>query len=98
GSKRDWSSDVCSSDLPNAQLAIPATLPNACAVDVPTLTTAMAVPVQGYDQGANAPGCLADLRAGTDILVVRRASTCAVGAAGCEDRKSVVEGKGGGRG
>src|SRR5438874_4793791 len=44
----------------------------------------MSVPVQGYDQGANAPGCVADLRAGTDILVVRRASTCAVGAAGCD--------------
>ena len=69
---------------PNAQLTIPATLPDACAADVPTLTTAMAVPVQGYDQGAGAPGCLADLRAGTDILVVRRASTCAVGAAGCD--------------
>src|SRR6184192_4665164 len=62
---------------PNAQLTTPATLPDACAADVPTLTTAMAVPVQGYDQGASAPGCLVDLRAGTDILVVRRASTCA---------------------
>ncbi|TLY93276.1 MAG: prepilin-type N-terminal cleavage/methylation domain-containing protein [Gammaproteobacteria bacterium] len=69
---------------PNAQLTTPATLPDACAADVPTLTTAMAVPVQGYDQGASAPGCLVDLRAGTDILVVRRASTCAVGAAGCD--------------
>jgi type IV pilus assembly protein PilW len=69
---------------PNAQLVIPAALPNACAVDVPTLNSAVAIAVQGYDNGANAPACVADLRAGTDILVVRRASTCAVGTAGCD--------------
>jgi type IV pilus assembly protein PilW len=69
---------------PNAQLVIPAALPNACAVGVPTLNSAVAIAVQGYDDGANAPACVADLRAGTDILVVRRASTCAVGTAGCD--------------
>jgi type IV pilus assembly protein PilW len=70
---------------PNPQLVIPAALPNACATDVPTLNTAMTLAVQGYYQGANAPACLpADLRAGTDIMVVRRASTCAVGTAGCD--------------
>src|SRR5882724_8934387 len=69
---------------PNPQLAIPATLPDACATDVPTLNSAMALAIQGYDNGANAPACVADLRPGTDILVVRRASTCAVGAAGCD--------------
>src|SRR2546421_2433631 len=69
---------------PNPQLTIPATLPNACAPDVPTLNSAVALAIQGYDNGANAPACVADLRAGTDILVVRRASTCAVGTAGCD--------------
>ncbi|HYL71166.1 MAG TPA: PilW family protein [Candidatus Dormibacteraeota bacterium] len=71
---------------PNPQLAalIPAALPNACATDVPTLNSAMALAVQGYDNGNNAPGCVADLRAGTDILVVRRASTCSVGTANCD--------------
>src|SRR6059058_5190077 len=69
---------------PNAQLVIPAALPNACATDVPTLNSALALAIQGYDNGANAPACVADLRAGTDILVVRRASTCAVGEAGCD--------------
>src|SRR5207302_92742 len=48
------------------------------------LNSALALAIQGYDNGANAPACVADLRAGTDILVVRRASTCAVGAAGCD--------------
>jgi len=69
---------------PNPQLAIPATLPDACATDVPTLNTALSLAVQGYDNGNNAPACVADLRPGTDILVVRRASTCAVGTAGCD--------------
>src|SRR5215475_10336833 len=69
---------------PNPQLAIPAALPNACATGLATLNSAIVLAVQGYDNGANAPACLNDLRAGTDILVVRRASTCAVGTAGCD--------------
>ena len=69
---------------PNPQLTIPAALPNACASDVPTLNSAVALAIQGYDNGANAPACVADLRPGTDILVLRRASTCAVGTAGCD--------------
>src|SRR5256885_9022323 len=70
---------------PNAQLVIPAALPNACATDVPTLNSALALAIQGYDNGAAAPACItADLRLGTDVLVVRRASTCAVGTAGCD--------------
>src|SRR4029077_5160149 len=69
---------------PNPQLVIPTALPNACATDVPTLNSAVSITVQGYDNGANAPACIPDLRPGTDILVVRRASTCAVGTVGCD--------------
>jgi type IV pilus assembly protein PilW len=69
---------------PNPQLTIPAAIPNACATDVPTLNSAVVLAVQGYDNGNNAPACVADLRAGTDILVVRRASTCSVGTANCD--------------
>ena len=73
---------------PNAQLqpSVPVALPNVCATDLATLTSGLAVPVQGFYQpaGAAVPACIADLRAGTDILVVRRASTCAVGAPGCD--------------
>ena len=69
---------------PNPQLAIPAALPNPCATDLPTLNSALVLAVQGYDNGANAPACLTDVRPGTDILVVRRASTCAVGTAACD--------------
>jgi type IV pilus assembly protein PilW len=70
---------------PNPQLTIPGALPNPCATDVPTLNSALVLAVQGYDNGNNAPACLpADLRPGTDILVVRRVSICAVGTAGCD--------------
>ena len=69
---------------PNPWITVPAALPDPCATDVATLASGLLLPVQGYDNGANAPACLTDLRAGTDILVVRRASTCAVGTAGCD--------------
>ena len=69
---------------PNSQLVVPTTVPDPCATTVAALKTALLVPVQGYDNGVNAPGCLNDLRAGTDILVIRRSSTCSVGSAGCD--------------
>lgn len=73
---------------PNGQLVIPATPPDPCATDLATLKSAMPVPVQGFYQGNNLTAActalLQDLRAGTDILVVRRASTCSVGSAGCD--------------
>ena len=81
---------------PNPQLTpfIPAAPPDPCAtgagpLGLATLTGAMSMPVQGYHLGAGlgATTCgavLADLRPNTDILVVRRASTCAVGPASCD--------------
>lgn len=70
---------------PNPQLIIPTNLPNPCSTGVLALNTAMAMAVQGYDNGTNAPACLpADLLPGTDILVVRRASTCIAGTNGCD--------------
>jgi type IV pilus assembly protein PilW len=73
---------------PDSQLQpnVPTAIPDPCATDVTSLNSNVAVPVQGYDNATagNIPGCLANVRAGTDILVVRRASTCAVGDAGCD--------------
>jgi type IV pilus assembly protein PilW len=69
-------------------LATPATLPDPSATDVASLTSAMALPIQGYDDGAGLPAglttLLTDLRAGTDVLVVRRTSACVAGATGCD--------------
>ena len=61
----------------------PGAMPDPCALDVPSLTAAMALPVQGYnDPIATLPTCLpaANYLAGTDILVVRHASSLPAGA------------------
>lgn len=71
-------------ELNPAPLATPSTKPDACATDLATLKSALPIPVQGYDNGANAPSCLSDVKTGTDILVVRRASACAVGDTNCD--------------
>jgi len=68
-------------------LPTPATVPDPSAAGPASLAAAMALPIQGYDDGAGLPAGLAallsDLRAGTDVLVVRRASSCVAGTAGC---------------
>jgi type IV pilus assembly protein PilW len=64
-----------------SELPLPAALPDPCAVNLATLETGMALPVQGYDAPATLPAALAgclDSRnfvPGTDILVIRRAQT-----------------------
>ena len=67
-----------------AQLATPAALPPACAATVDELEAGLAFAVQGQDGGAAGLNCLDDVRAGTDVLVVRRTATCVAGQAGCE--------------
>ena len=67
-----------------AVLITPVTKPDPCLTDLPSLRSALSQSVQGYDNAATVPSCLSDVRAGTDILVVRRASTCAIGDAGCD--------------
>lgn len=70
-------------ELNPTDLPTPASKPDACATAVADLRTAMPLHVQGYDEGDAAPSCLQDLRANTDILVVRRASTCIAGTTDC---------------
>src|ERR1700688_347603 len=65
-------------------LAPPAAKPDPCDTSVAGLNSALPLAVQGYDNGVIVPTCLNDVRAGTDILVVRHASTCAAGSAGCD--------------
>lgn len=76
-------------------LATPAAKPDPCAIadaaGLAILRTALPIPVQGYDNPkpanpANVPSCLPsiDVKDNTDILVIRRASTCAVGDANCD--------------
>jgi type IV pilus assembly protein PilW len=66
-------------------LAAPAVLPDPCSTVPAEWAAAMPIHVQGYDNGAGAPACVpADIKANTDILVVRRVKTCIAGVAGCE--------------
>lgn len=67
-----------------AQLPTPASLPNPCTVDTVAMKNALPIHVQGYDQGTAAPACISDVKADTDIVVLRRASGCIAGATGCE--------------
>lgn len=64
-------------------LASPASKPDPCSTTPADLKSAVPLHIQGYDNGAAPPGCISDVRAGTDIFVVRRASTCVAGSAGC---------------
>src|SRR3954463_1209222 len=64
-------------------LTAPGALPDPCALDAPSLAAAMALPVLGYNAPiATLPTCLpaANYVAGTDILVLRHASSLPAGA------------------
>ena len=58
-----------------------------CATSAADLRKFFFFHVQGYDNAATIPSCVSDVRAGSDILVIRRASTCVAGPvaeAGCD--------------
>jgi type IV pilus assembly protein PilW len=85
--------DLLAADLRNAGyfaefdpsvLATPATLPPPCAATVDDLKAGLAFAVQGVDQDASGLDCLKDVRAGTDVLVVRHTATCVAGQPGCD--------------
>lgn len=54
-----------------------------CSTDLPSLRSAIVLHVQGYDNGTRMPTCLSDVAANTDIVVIRRASTCIAGSTDC---------------
>lgn len=70
-------------------LASPGTMPDICErTDLAKLKAAVPLFLQGDDdESVGSLGCLTDRRPGTDAIIIRRAGTCAVGAAGddCED-------------
>jgi type IV pilus assembly protein PilW len=66
-------------------MASPAALPDVCAAGINDLKSSFMLHVQGHNNGAVTPSCVKDLKADTDIVVVRRASTCVAGTAGCQE-------------
>lgn len=86
-----YAMDVLSEDLHHAgywglystTFTAPGAMPDPCDITAASLATAMALPVQGYNAPiASLPSCLssANYLAGTDILVIRHASTSVAGA------------------
>jgi type IV pilus assembly protein PilW len=72
-------------ELNVAPLPAPGALPDPCSLTATDWGAAIPIAVQGYDNGAAAPGCLpGNLKPGTDIVVIRRAATCEAGKPGCE--------------
>lgn len=67
----------------------PIALPDPCATTSAALAAALPLHVQGYDNSA-ALGCLSDIKSGTDVLVVRHASTCFVGDTDCDAQAAGV--------
>lgn len=65
-------------------LTTPAVLPDPCAKTGADLLAALPMHVQGMNDISGALECTPDVKSGTDVLVVRRAATCAVGEAGCD--------------
>jgi type IV pilus assembly protein PilW len=76
-------------NVATAGLSTPLTKPDPCATDVASLTAALPLQIQGYDNPNAATiallTCLTDVKANTDIVVVRRASTCVRLAPDCPD-------------
>jgi type IV pilus assembly protein PilW len=72
-------------ELSVAPIMPPSILPDPCSTDRAVWDSAVALHVQGYDDGTALPACLpASVRANTDVIAIRRAGTCIAGAAGCE--------------
>lgn len=65
------------------QLTLPTAKPDPCSTDVNTIKAALGVHVQGYDDNATGLGCISDVRPGTDVVVIRRVSTCVAGVGTC---------------
>lgn len=71
--------------LAEPTLDFPADLPDPCATALADLDLALPFHVQGYDSLAAAPlECINDWRKETDVIVLRRLSTCVAGTAGCD--------------
>ncbi|MDB5928005.1 MAG: hypothetical protein JWN13_6941 [Betaproteobacteria bacterium] len=72
-------------ELAVSGLAVPGALPDPCSVAPADWASAIPIAVQGYDDGVGVPACVpGSLKAGTDVVVVRRLRPCIAGAASCD--------------
>lgn len=94
-----YAMQLLSADIRNAgylgeyyNTSAPGALPDPCATDASSLTTAATLHVQGYDNGYGGLSCLSDVKSGTDVIVVRRASSCSSANPQDSDCDAVVAG------
>lgn len=69
------------------QLSAPVAIPQACSTAASDIRDGMAVPIHGYRNATTSTpglGCLEGLKDNTDVVVVRRVSTCVAGTTGCD--------------
>ncbi|HET7728887.1 MAG TPA: PilW family protein, partial [Usitatibacter sp.] len=67
---------------------VPGAMPDPCSIDKDVWKASMPIHVQAYDNGNLLPPCFAGTRKpDTDVLVIRRASTCEAGVADCPVRQ-----------
>lgn len=59
-----------------AAASAPPTATNVCASDATTLTSGMSFHVQGYNNSSGSLSCISDVKANTDVIVVRHAASC----------------------
>jgi type IV pilus assembly protein PilW len=65
-------------------LTSPGALPDPCVSGLLALRDGLPLHVQGYDNASTIPSCLSDVKPNTDILVIRRTSTCEAGIGDCD--------------
>lgn len=73
------------SEFDSTPMTTPLVLPSPCATQVTDLNAAIMMHVQGINDASGDIGCAVDIKPGTDVIVVRRASSCAIDDAGCTD-------------
>ncbi len=65
-------------------LTSPGALIDPCVTSLVGLRDGLPLHVQGYDNASTIPSCISDVKPLTDILVIRRASTCEAGIGDCD--------------
>lgn len=69
-------------------IVVPGVMPDPCSIDKDVWKAAMPIHIQAYDNGNLLPPCFAGTRKpDTDVLVIRRASTCESGVGDCPVRE-----------
>lgn len=72
------------SEFDTTPLSTPAELPDPCNSQLSQLLAALPLHVQGIN-GSSELDCATDIKADTDVIVVRRTSSCAIDELGCAD-------------